>query len=52
MEQFFHDNSIFIVLTIVLIIILGIGMYMFSIDRKLSKIEKRCKEYVEQNTID
>ncbi|MCX8054433.1 MAG: CcmD family protein [Ignavibacteria bacterium] len=52
MEQFFHDNSIFIVLTIVLIIIFGIGMYMFSIDRKLTKIEKTYKEYIEQNNND
>lgn len=49
MEQFFHDNSIFIVLTIVLIIIFWIGLYMFSIDRKIAKIENNCKEYVEQN---
>lgn len=39
MEQFLHNNSIFIVLTIVIMILLGIVFYMFAIDRKVSKLE-------------
>jgi|GEM_PF-3075890 CcmD family protein len=49
MEQFFHNNSIFIVLVIVLVIISGIGLYVFYIDKKISKIEKHFKDSVEQN---
>ncbi len=40
MEQFFHDNSIFIVLTIVLMILVGLIIYTFLLDRKVTKIEK------------
>lgn len=52
MEQFLHNNSIFIVLVIVLVIILGIGIYLFFIDKKLSKIEKNCKDFVDQNQLE
>ena len=40
MEQFLHDNSIFIVLAVILFILFGIAAYVSAIDRKLSKLEK------------
>lgn len=40
MEQFFHNNSIFIVLTIVVMILVGMFVYLFSIDSKINKLEK------------
>jgi CcmD family protein len=41
MEQFLHDNSLYVVLGIALILWFGLGFYMFSIDRKVSKLEKQ-----------
>lgn len=40
MEQFFHDNSIYIVLGIAMIIWIGLAVYLFAIDNKISKLEK------------
>ncbi len=47
MEQFLHDNSIFIVLTIVAVILAGIFAYMFAIDRKITKLEKTIADELE-----
>lgn len=44
MEQFFHDNSIFIVLTIVMMILFGLIAYIFALDRKVAKLEKMVEE--------
>ncbi len=41
MEQFLHDNSLYVVLGIALILWFGIGVYMFSLDKKVSKLEKQ-----------
>lgn len=39
-----EENSIYIVLIIVLITWLGIAISLFGIDRKLKKIEKKISE--------
>ncbi len=44
MEEFLHNNSIYIVLGIALIIWFGIAIYLFMIDNKLSKLEKTIKQ--------
>jgi len=44
MEQFFHNNSIFIVLTIAIMILIGLTIYLFAIDRKIAKLEKYQNE--------
>ena len=41
MEQFLHDNSLYVVLGIALILWFGLGFYMFSLDKKVSKLEKQ-----------
>jgi CcmD family protein len=41
MEQFLHDNSLYVVLGIALILWFGLGIYMFLIDKKVSKLEKQ-----------
>ncbi|MFP4542736.1 MAG: CcmD family protein [Bacteroidota bacterium] len=44
MEQYLTDNSIYVVLGIVLLIWAGIIMYLFSVDRKVKKFEKELEE--------
>lgn len=40
MYQFLVNNTVYVVLTIVLIIWFGLAFYLFKIDKKLKKIEK------------
>ncbi|HQJ45557.1 MAG TPA: CcmD family protein, partial [Ignavibacteriaceae bacterium] len=40
MEQFLSDNSIYIVMIIVLIVWTGIFSYMISLDKRIKKVEK------------
>ncbi len=40
MYQFLVENTVYVVMTIVLIIWFGLAFYLFKIDRKLKKIEK------------
>lgn len=42
--EFLSSNSIYIVLAIVLIIWAGISVYLFKIDSKLSKLEKKVED--------
>lgn len=44
MEQFLSDNSLYIVLIIVLIVWFGIFAYMLNLDRRLDKIEKETRK--------
>jgi CcmD family protein len=44
MEAFLHDNSLFVVLGIALILWIGISIYLFMIDKKLSRIEKQIED--------
>jgi CcmD family protein len=38
------QNKIYIVVAVLAIILIGIGLYMFSLDQKISKIEKEIKK--------
>lgn len=38
------DNKMFVVIMVMFIIFLGLGIYLFMLDRKLSKIEKKQQE--------
>ena len=40
MEQFFTDNAIYVVMIIVLIVWAGIFGYLFSLDKRIKKVEK------------
>lgn len=40
MEEFLHKNSIYLVLGIALMIWFGLAIYLFIIDRKVTKLEK------------
>ncbi len=44
MLDFLHDNSIFVVLGITLIIWTGIVTYMMSLDKKVRKLEDLSEE--------
>jgi CcmD family protein len=44
METFLHNNAIFVVLGIAIIIWVGISVYLFMIDSKLSKLEKQIMD--------
>ena len=41
--EFLDKNSMYIVLGIVLIIWAGLSLYLFSIDKKINKLEKSLK---------
>ncbi len=41
MEQFFHENALYIVLGVAILLWAGFFGYMFSIDRKLSALENQ-----------
>lgn len=45
-DAFRADGKIYVVITVVTIILLGIFVYLISLDKKIGKIEK---EYKEQN---
>ncbi len=49
MEQFLHNNAIFVVFGIALILWLGISIYLFWIDRKLSTLEKEFSDKLERH---
>lgn len=40
MENFLHNNSIYLVLLIAIMIWIGIAIYIFVIDKKINKLEK------------
>ena len=40
-DQFRADGKIYIVVLVMMIIILGLSLFAFRIDRKVSKLEKR-----------
>ncbi len=43
------QSKIFVVIAVLSIILIGIALYMYSIDRKLSKVEKSIKELDAEN---
>jgi CcmD family protein len=40
MQEFLEGNSLFVVLSIVIIIWIGISLYLFLLDRKVRKLER------------
>ncbi|MGA2296974.1 MAG: CcmD family protein [FCB group bacterium] len=44
MQNFLQNNSIYIVLMIVLLIWAGIALYLLMVDRKISKLELFLKD--------
>ncbi len=38
------DDKLFVVILVMFIIFLGLGVYLFALDRKLTRIEKKQKE--------
>ena len=38
------DDKMFVVIMVMFIIFLGLGIYLFILDRKLTKIEKKQQE--------
>jgi CcmD family protein len=49
MEAFLHDNSLFVVLGIAIILWLGISVYLFMIDSKISKLERQMEDSIISN---
>jgi CcmD family protein len=43
-DQFRQDGKIYVVIAVMSIVFLGIIIYLFYLDRKLSKLEKTIKE--------
>ncbi|MBM2816031.1 MAG: hypothetical protein HW421_2793 [Ignavibacteria bacterium] len=43
MLSFLEQNSLYIVLFIVLVIQFGLGLYLYSVDGKISKLEKQAQ---------
>ena len=44
MFEFLNQNSLFVVLTIALVVWLGVYLYLFRIDGKLKKLEKQTQK--------
>jgi CcmD family protein len=44
MQQFLEQNSLFVVLAIVLVIWTGIILYVLTVDKKIKKVEKEVRE--------
>jgi CcmD family protein len=44
MYDFLSQNSLYVVLLIVLIVWVGIFAYIFRLDRKISNLERRIKQ--------
>ncbi len=43
-DQFREDGKIYVVIAVVLIVLLGLVTYLFSLDRKISALEKSLKK--------
>lgn len=46
--QFLHNNAIYIVLTIVLIVWIGIFLYLLNLDKRIKNVEKELTEKVDE----
>lgn len=49
MEAFLHNNAIYVVLGIAIILWIGIAIYMFMVDSKISKLERRVEDSIAFN---
>ncbi|MBW6489627.1 MAG: CcmD family protein [Lentimicrobium sp.] len=45
------DDKFFVVLIVMVIIFSGLGVYLFMLDRKLTRIEKKQKEISGQKSV-
>jgi CcmD family protein len=45
------DDKLFVVILVMFIIFVGLGVYLFTLDRKLTRIEKKQKEISNQQKI-
>ena len=45
------DDKMFVVIMVMFIIFLGLGIYLFILDRKLTKIEKKQQEITSRQLI-
>lgn len=43
-DQFREDGKIYVVIAVVLVILLGLVIYLFTLDRKISALEKSLKK--------
>jgi len=43
-DTFRAEGKIYVVVAIVLIVLIGLFVYLFSMDKRVSKLEKRIKE--------
>lgn len=43
-DQFRAEGKFFVVLAVIIVILIGIFSYLFMLDTKISKIEKRLKK--------
>jgi len=48
LESFLSNNAIYIVMIIVLVVWAGIFLYLFSLDKRMKKIEKELKNGVDR----
>ncbi len=49
MQSFMIENTLWIIMSIILVIWIGIVIYMMSVDRKVKKLEKLVKTQQESN---
>jgi CcmD family protein len=50
-DGFRADGKIYIVVTVVLLVLLGIFIYLFMLEKKLAKIEKELNKDVNKNSV-
>ncbi|MDX9790347.1 MAG: CcmD family protein [Candidatus Kapabacteria bacterium] len=50
MEAFLHDNALYVVLGIAIILWVGISIYLFMIDKKIGKIEQVIEDRIDLAT--
>ena len=43
-DSFYKDGKIYIVISVLSIVLIGVLVYLFSMDRKLNKLEKELKD--------
>ena len=43
-ETFYSEGKIFVVIVVFSIVVIGVGIYLFFIDKKISKLEKQIGE--------
>lgn len=43
-ELFYSNEKIYVVVAVVLIILIGLGAYLFRLERKIDKLEKRNED--------